>query len=378
MKQNEEDKLVTLAILTFEKAQILKTLLESDEIEVYIHNVNQIQPVISAGVRVRIKESDLTKALRLLEDSRWLNDDVESSKEDENKSRILIPIDFSDYSMKTCEIGFNYANKIKSEVDLLHTYFTPYYPSSIPMGDAAYGYDEIDEEETIHSILKENKREMSFFCKELDDKMEKGELPKIHYNCIFREGIAEEEILEYSKESNPSLIIMGTRGKHQKEIDMIGSVTGEVIEHNKKPVLTIPQNVPFDNFDSIKEIAFATSFNQRDIIAFDEFMELVKPFNFNIHLINVSTSKDQWNEIRLSGMNNYFKKQYPEANITSTVLDDGDLLTSIEKFVKTNNIQMIALCSRRRNILARIFTPSVAHKMFIHTDIPLLIMPVKD
>ena len=48
-----EDKLVTLAIHTFEKAQILKTMLETEGIEVYIHNVNQIQPVVSAGVRVR-------------------------------------------------------------------------------------------------------------------------------------------------------------------------------------------------------------------------------------------------------------------------------------------------------------------------------------
>ena len=56
-----EDKLVTLAIHTFEKAQMLKMILESEGIEVYIHNVNQIQPVISAGVRVRIKESDLAR-----------------------------------------------------------------------------------------------------------------------------------------------------------------------------------------------------------------------------------------------------------------------------------------------------------------------------
>ena len=54
-----EDKLVTLAILTYSKAQILKSVLESEGIESYIHNVNLIQPVISSGVRVRIKESDL-------------------------------------------------------------------------------------------------------------------------------------------------------------------------------------------------------------------------------------------------------------------------------------------------------------------------------
>lgn len=53
-----EDKLVTLAILTYAKAQILKNVLENEGIETYIHNINQIQPVVSSGVRVRIKESD--------------------------------------------------------------------------------------------------------------------------------------------------------------------------------------------------------------------------------------------------------------------------------------------------------------------------------
>ena len=46
-----EDKLVTLAILTYAKAQILKNVLENEGIEAYIHNVNLIQPVISSGVR---------------------------------------------------------------------------------------------------------------------------------------------------------------------------------------------------------------------------------------------------------------------------------------------------------------------------------------
>ena len=49
-----EDKLVTLAILTYTKAQILKNVLENEGIETYIHNVNQIQPVVSSGVRLRI------------------------------------------------------------------------------------------------------------------------------------------------------------------------------------------------------------------------------------------------------------------------------------------------------------------------------------
>ena len=75
-----EDKLVTLAILTYAKAQILKNVLENEGIETYIHNVNQIQPVVSSGVRVRIKESDLPHALKITESSAWLSEEVVGGK----------------------------------------------------------------------------------------------------------------------------------------------------------------------------------------------------------------------------------------------------------------------------------------------------------
>jgi len=367
-----EDKLITLAIHTYEKAQILKTLLETEGIEAYIHNVNQIQPVVSAGVRVRIKESDLPHALRIIEDINWLDDKVEDDNKELKQKKILIPVDFSDYSIKACEIGLNYASQVKGEVMIMHAYFSPYFPTAIPIGDSlAY---QVSEEESVHHILKRVQNDMDNLCNLIGRKIESGELPRVKYNYILREGLPEEEILAYSKEYHPTLIIMGTRGKSQKEMDLIGSVTGEVFEANKTPVLAIPENTPFTNLDEIKNIAFATSFNQKDLVAFDKFMELIKGFDHNIHIFNISTSKDEWNEIRLTGVSEYFKKQYPGSSITHTVLADGDLLLAIEKFVRDKQIDVIALSIQKRNILARMFNPGIARKMLFHTDTPLLIM----
>ena len=99
-------------------------------------------------------------------------------------------------------------------------------------------------------------------------KVTSGEFPDIKYTCVLREGIPEEEILRYSKENRPRIIIMGTRGKNQKDIDLIGSVTAEVIERSRVPVLAIPENTPFKEFNAVKRIAFITNFDQRDLIAF--------------------------------------------------------------------------------------------------------------
>lgn len=366
-----EEKLVTLAIHTFEKAQILKTLLETEGIDVYIHNVNQIQPVVSAGVRVRIKESDLPHALRIIEDSKWLDETQPETVADKTK-KVLIPIDFSDYSIKACELGINYAYQAEAEVMIMHAYFSPYFPSAIPMGDTLTY--QINEEESVVNVLKRVQIDIENICTLINRKMASGELPKVKYDYVLREGLPEEEIIAYSKEYHPTLIVMGTRGKSQKDMDLIGSVTGEVIEVNKIPVLAIPENVPFKDLSEAKNIAFATSFNQRDLVAFDEFMQLIKGYDAQIHLFNISTSKDEWNEIRLTGVTEYFKKQYPDANITHTVLADGDLLLAIEKFVRDKQIDVIALSTYRRNILARMFNPSIARKMLFHTDTPLLVM----
>ena len=60
-----EDRLITVAIYTYEKAQIIKGILENEGIPVAIQNVNLIQPVVSSGVRIRIRENDLPLALKI-------------------------------------------------------------------------------------------------------------------------------------------------------------------------------------------------------------------------------------------------------------------------------------------------------------------------
>ena len=371
-----EKQLVTLAIHTYEKAQILKTLLESEGIEAYIHNVNQIQPVISAGVRIRIKESDLSRALRLIEDTQWLDETEKEDAPEQNLKKVLIPVDFSDYSIKACEIGINYAHQIGAEVMLLHAYFSTYIPSALPFATRDPVATGVPNNENIHLVYKQVQKDIENICTLINRKMECGEWPSVKYNYILREGLPEEEIMAYAKEYHPTLIVMGTRGKNQKNADLIGSVTGEVIEQTNMPLLAIPEHVPFSNLNETQKIAFAISFNQRDILAFDKFVDFFKEHLVQIQLFNISTSRNEWNDIRLSGLNEYLKKQYPELKIEYTVLNDGDLLEAIETFVKEKQIDMIAFSTYRRSMITRIFNPSLARKMLFHSNTPLLVIPI--
>lgn len=373
-----EDKLVTLAILTYTKAQILKNVLENEGIETYIHNVNQIQPVVSSGVRLRIKESDLPHALKITESSAWLSESIVGEKETkkgEKSNKILIPVDFSSYSMKACEFAFNLAKTENAEIILLHVYFTPIYASSLPYGDV-FNY-QISDEETVKMILQKVHSDLNALADKIKEKVASGEFPDVKYTCVLREGIPEEEILRYSKEQHPRIIIMGTRGKSQKDLDLIGSVTAEVIERSRTAVLAIPENTPFREFGAVKRVAFMTNFDQRDLIAFDSFINAWKPFNFVVSLIylaDVKEAKDTWNEIKLAGIKEYFQKQYPELEIHYDVVMNDDFLKSFDGYIKANKIDIITLTSYKRNIFARLFNPSIARKMIFHSDTPLLVI----
>ena len=375
-----EDKLVTLAILTYTKAQILKSVLENEGIETYIQNVNQIQPVVSAGVRLRIKESDLPRALKITESSVWLAEDIVGDKSPEinvENKKILIPVDFSGYSMKACEFGFNLAKTYKTEVVLLHVYFTPVYVSSLPYGDV-FNY-QINDEQTIKTILQKVHSDLNALSDKIKAKVANGEFPDVKFTCVLREGIPEEEILRYNKEQSARIIIMGTRGKNQKDIDLIGSVTAEVIDRSRTTVLAIPENTPFKQFDEVKRLAFITNFDQRDLIAFDSFINIWKPFHFSVSLIyltDIKEAKDTWNEIKLAGIKAYFQKQYPELKIEYDVVMNDDILKNLEQYIQTSKIDIITLTSYKRNIFARLFNPGIARKMLFHSDTPLLVINV--
>lgn len=93
-----EDKLITLVTLTYAKAEILKSVLESEGIMSELYNVNVIQPFVSSGVKVRINEKDLQRALEIVESGSWLKEDGDEPE----KKNILVPVDFSDQSILAC------------------------------------------------------------------------------------------------------------------------------------------------------------------------------------------------------------------------------------------------------------------------------------
>ena len=126
------DRLITVAIHTYERAHRLKTILEGEGISVTLQNVNLTNPSISAGVRVRIKECDLPLALRLIENIEILSPQA-LAELDSASAGILVPVDFSECSLKAVSLAFRLAEIHKAPVTIIHSYIDPAFTSQSAM-----------------------------------------------------------------------------------------------------------------------------------------------------------------------------------------------------------------------------------------------------
>jgi len=365
-----EENLVTVAIHTYERAIILKGILESKGIEVCLHNVNLIQPVVSAGVRVRIRETDLPAALEIIEK---VDFECEEKVVEKAVPRIiLVPVDFSEYTLKAARLAFSTAKTLDATIVLLHTYYSPFYSGGMPISDA-FAFDE-HSEEAMKSLMQKNEDEMDKLIKQLRVEMSTGLLPDVQIVSKFREGVPEEQILIYAKKHNPLMLIMGTKGADSSSSDLLGSVTAEVIDRSSVPVFAFPEQTPFDRFEGIRTVGFMTRFDQRDMIVFDIMMKLLKSLKLKVYFIHFSENEDPWDEIQLAGIKDYFKRQYPELEASYVLLGNGNMVKHLNKFIQERNIDILTVASQKRNLFARLFNPGIAHRMVFHGNTPLLVI----
>ncbi len=363
-----KDRIVTVATHNFERAQLVKLTLENEGIECFLRNINLIQGSFSGGVKVRIKESDLEKALAIIE---RVNEEIYVDEDVPEDRAILVPVDFSDFTLNTCAIAMNLAKKTDTRIVFYHTYFNP-ITNTLPFSEA-FTYEK-RLAETLHELESQAREELEKFSKTIEKEIAIGRLPMVDFTTELVEGIPEERIIQYSKMHNPKLIIMGTRGRSKKNDELIGSVTAEVIDRAKVPVLAIPEDAQLYSIDDVKNIGYTTNFDKADFEAMEKLMDILQAFNINLHCFHVGhKGENKWDDARLQGMKKLLEEKYRDVEFNCKFIEGDDLVLALEKEIMDSKIDAIALTTHRRNIIARLFNPSMARKMLFHTNTPLLV-----
>lgn len=366
------NRLITLAIHTYDKAIPVKALLEREGVYVELNNVNLAAPVVSPGVRLRIKESDLPLALRIVE-----NMDIFTNHEGDltgNNGTILIPTDFSDNSLNAAKSAMKLAARLKWEIEFLYAFISPAKRDTVQLSDA-YDYELADIAAT-RELKTDSHTRMKRFTDKIKDAIKSGEVPAVKFSSEIKEGIPEEVILEYSRDKKPPLIVMGTREANKKETDLIGSVTAEVLDGCRVPAFTIPENVSPELFSSLRRVAFLCNFDQDDMIALDALYRMFPDFPLEVTLVDIPTKRLRSSQSDKDKKNllEYCRSHY-NGYLFDMLTIDPKILTSDMK-AKGIPFQMLTIPNKRKNAIARIFNPSFAHRILFSNDIPMLVIPV--
>ena len=368
-----EERLVTIAIHNYQRAEILRTRLEAEGIKCYLKNVNLIYSSISGGVKVRVNSNDLERALRIVEkvSEQFRHEEKETDETDyKNVQKILVPIDFSDYSVNACRYAIGLAERLNAEIKLLHVYYNPII-NSMPLTDTYYY--QVNMDEIIREIEVRAKENMESFYNDLMEKIERDNIEGVKIDYELISGIASDEIISKSEEYQPEVIIIGTRGQGERENDLIGSVTAKIIENAQRPVLVIPEDSIYQGIATIN-IMYTTDFDESDYKAIKKLMSIVAPFDIRLYCVHIGTTDSNvWDKVKMDNLKTKLKEQYGDYEVECSIIEEEDFLKGIQKFVRKKNIDIISMVTHKRGVISKLFNPSKARKILFRTNIPFLV-----
>jgi nucleotide-binding universal stress UspA family protein len=138
--------------------------------------------------------------------------------------RILVPIDFSEYSLHALQYAVRFAKQFKAELLLLHVIEPVVYPTDFSFGQIAFPNieDELHRrgEEELKRLREEVGREVAA-------------------RSFIRLGKPFLEITEAAREHSADLIIIASHGHTGVEHILFGSTAEKVIRKAHCPVLTV-------------------------------------------------------------------------------------------------------------------------------------------
>lgn len=140
-------------------------------------------------------------------------------KRDPGFTRILVPVDFSEFSKRALETAFSLLAD-NGALHVVHVVDSPIYPTFYP-GPVALPV-QVDPE--LPTKIREHL-----------DRWLTGRKAEL----TIRDGDAFHEILELGEEIKADLVVMGTRGLRGLSHALLGSVTEKVVRRATVPVLTV-------------------------------------------------------------------------------------------------------------------------------------------
>jgi nucleotide-binding universal stress UspA family protein len=267
--------------------------------------------------------------------------------------RILVPVDFSDYSVEALKVAAQIARKNQSEIILLHLLELPHQSS-----DAFGNGNSIPEIIFFKDKAIEKLEELleSTFLKGIDV------FESIEFNKV------ELGVIDASIKNNVDLIVMGSHGTSGFKELLVGSNTEKIVRYSKIPVLVIKKGT---NEFKATNFVFASDFSRETKKPFRKMLEFAKIFNSNLFLVTICTPSSFKTTKAAETIMEDFISNFDIENYSFHIYNDTNIENGIVNFANSINADLIGMCTHGRTGLAHFYNGSISEDLVNHASKPV-------
>lgn len=368
--EHKEDRIITIAVSSWQKAELMHEMLASSGIQSALINVNLLQADISGGVKLRVLEEDVPAAMKIIRGMQIPVEVAETGNKKTGMGEILVPVDFTDASLIACRIAASIAAVARADIRLFHAYFNPYV-GTMPFDEASYTFHD-----SVAELFTDTEEGLKTSIELLDGqlrKMIRETGGKVRVSNTIVRGIASDAIIEYANNNRPGLIIM-SRGLHEDRTGLfMGKVSGKVTEYARVPVMVVPNDYDLSGPSDLAHIAYATNFEDCDPVILQKLVSLTREFCRKLTCIHVSDAGEaDIDKVRLEELR-VEAKRITGMDLSCNILESDNILEGFNALIQNENIRLLAVTTHKRNFVTRLLYPSLTKRIMLHTRLPLLV-----
>jgi len=269
--------------------------------------------------------------------------------------KILVPTDFSEQSNYALKAAAKIAKLSKGEIYLLHMIDIPDLQG---FKDSA----------TIPEII--------FFKKiserKLEDQANQKFLEGIKVNKLLKLLKTFKGVEEVNQDYNIELVVMGSHGASGMKEFLIGSNTEKVVRTSEAPVLVIKGQ---DDEVKLKNIVFASNFDQKDKPNFLKAVKIAKSFSATLNLLYINTPNNFNTTENIESKIAEFNPNYSKAK--THIYNDFTIEKGILNFNNYHQTDLTIINTNGRRGIEHFFNGSISEDLVNHSNKPILTFKIK-
>jgi len=268
--------------------------------------------------------------------------------------KILCPTDFSD----TADNAVVYAAKLAQKTGAHLALFNVQSLADRTPEEAALG------EQTNAQIAYDRLEELS---------QEVSRVFKISCNGNVTTTVAGLSKIIESEASGHDLIVMGTNGPDDVFQFFFGSNSYRTAKNTSIPVLIVPSGY---GYSDIRMTAFAFDYWRNNTLPMTQLVKVIKPLQSELTILEVmEESFSHRAEKEMLADQQMLRDVYGvDIKMEFQTLHTSNIPQALDDFMKSSNIDMLALCTQHQSLIDRIFHKSVIKHLSKIATYPLLII----